>query len=75
MNNWNDELEGDSITFSETMRERLIVTHASMDAWAADFLAALKRVAPLCDCPVESGEGAWNEVHDPDCVSHRWKEC
>lgn len=22
-----------------------------------------------CDCHVESGEGAWNEMHDPECCS------
>jgi hypothetical protein len=75
VSDWPDELEADSITVNGAMHRRLVAVHASMDDWERDFLAALKRVAPLCDCHVESGEGAWRETHDPECVSHRWKEC
>lgn len=72
MSGW--ELADEAEAFTSNMRERLIAVHRSMDNWAVDFIAALKRVAPLCDCHVGSGEGAWNEVHEPACVHHRWAD-
>ena len=60
--------EGDCMAGAEveitTMHDRFPGPRFYCRSCAIAFLQAT-----ACDCPVGSGEGAWAEMHDPECAS------